>query len=203
MLTDIAKFYVYAHFDSAGTCFYIGKGKQNRAFSSYKRNSYWQRIAKNNYTISILFDNLLESDAFKLEIELIAKYAPRANFTAGGAGGCTVNEQTKPIMKKKVSEKRKQWWAVKSKEEKAHILKNSRANIKKFWASFTPEQLSAEQKRRSNFRKLKKVICLNNNIIYDSAKEACEQLSIRYSSKIFAACSGDRPHYRGYRFKYI
>jgi hypothetical protein len=195
------KFYVYGHFDNAGHCFYIGKGIDNRAFSAYKRNVYWQRVARKGYKTSILYDNLPEADAFALEVELIARYLPKTNLTKGGYGGCTVNEKTKPIMAEKVRQKKKAWWATKSKEERRNLLKN--CTYSKYWAKLTPEELSAEQKRRSSFRKLKKVLCTNNNIVYNSAREACQQLGIKYSSKVSAVCVGDRPHYRGFNFKYV
>lgn len=203
MTQNDAIFYVYAHFDSVGKCFYIGKGKQQRAYSTYRRNVYWNRVAKRGYTVSILFDALLESDALALEVDLIAKYSPRTNLTKGGVGGCTVTEATKPQMIKKVSEKRKLWWATKTAAERKYITRNSGIGPKKYWATFTPEELSIEQKRRNSFRKLKKVICLDNNIIYDSARQACEALGIKYSNKVSAACIGSRPHYRGYKFKYV
>ena len=38
-------YYVYAHFDKEGKCFYIGKGKNKRAFSHRGRNKYWTREA--------------------------------------------------------------------------------------------------------------------------------------------------------------
>jgi hypothetical protein len=73
-----------------GEIFYIGKGSGRRAWSKADRNKYWKNIAKDGYIVEILFKELLESDAFKKEKELIPFYKNigmcAANITNGGEG---------------------------------------------------------------------------------------------------------------------
>lgn len=47
----------------------------------------------------------------------------------------------------------------------------------------------------------KKVICLNNNIIYDSIKQACDELGL-HSGGIINVCKGKYKQTKGYKFKY-
>lgn len=85
-------FYVYIHKrKSDGAIFYVGKGKGDRAYNTYHRNKYWKRInEKHGHTVEICQDNMAETDAFLLEMWLIAKIKHRgvslANATLGGEG---------------------------------------------------------------------------------------------------------------------
>ena len=54
----------------------------------------------------------------------------------------------------------------------------------------------------SSLRRQRKVICLNNEVIYDSIKEAEQALGVNHS-KISAVASGKRNHTGGYRFAYV
>lgn len=67
-------FYVYIHRRVAdGEIFYVGKGKDNRAWTT-SRNRYWKRVArKHGVVVEICQDGLVEDDAFLLEAWLIAK----------------------------------------------------------------------------------------------------------------------------------
>lgn len=84
-------YYIYLHRRlDTNEVFYVGKGKNNRAYSKANRNKYWINIVdKVGYSIEILYKNLLESDAFKKEIEMIKMLSPVANLTKGGEGGNT------------------------------------------------------------------------------------------------------------------
>lgn len=81
-------FYCYAHTKPNGDIFYIGKGKDNRAYESYGRTSYWSDIAKNcDYSVVILADKLNEFDAYNYEKELIKhfkKFNKLVNIIHGG-----------------------------------------------------------------------------------------------------------------------
>jgi hypothetical protein len=85
-------FYVYQYLREDGSPYYIGKGKNNRAWLRNKK----ERIRKppNNDRIIIVKDNLTEHEAHILEIELIAQYGRKDlgtgilhNLTDGGEGG--------------------------------------------------------------------------------------------------------------------
>jgi hypothetical protein len=101
-------YYIYIHRKlDTNEIFYVGKGKNNRAYSKKNRNNYWENIAKNGYLIEILYTNLLESDAYLKEIELIKSLKPVANLTKGGEGGNTF-ELLPNIDKEKFIEESKQ-----------------------------------------------------------------------------------------------
>ena len=65
-------YYVYAHVDSFGKIFYVGKGTNRRAWSK-DRHRLWTRYVEphlnGNYTVEILHDNLTSEEATLLEDE--------------------------------------------------------------------------------------------------------------------------------------
>lgn len=62
-------YYVYVHRRlSNGHPFYVGKGKDKRAWDLQGRNSYWTRTKnKHGLLVEIVFDNLSEDEAFQCE----------------------------------------------------------------------------------------------------------------------------------------
>lgn len=96
------RFYVYVLFRPDGQPCYVGKGKGNR-WTNHERygssNLNLQRIIKNAGGIlpkAKIKENMLEKDAFELEISLIRSIGRKihggllVNFTDGGEGpsGC-------------------------------------------------------------------------------------------------------------------
>jgi len=85
-------FYIYRHIRlDKNTPFYVGKGKNNRAFKKYSRNNRWHNIVNSvGYKVEIIEDNLTEEGAFEKEIEFIKYYKDlgycEANFSEGGGG---------------------------------------------------------------------------------------------------------------------
>lgn len=85
-------FYVYRHIRSdTNIPFYVGKGKDNRAYSTKNRNKYWHHIINSTkYEVEIILENLTEMQAFSKEKEFIKLYKTLgycvANFTDGGEG---------------------------------------------------------------------------------------------------------------------
>jgi hypothetical protein len=67
MESNFFKYYIYAHFNSEGKLFYIGKGSGNRAYMRYGRNKCWYEQAKDGFSVEILFDNLSNTKALILE----------------------------------------------------------------------------------------------------------------------------------------
>lgn len=150
------QFYVYAHYTlDTNELFYIGKGQKDRCKT--KRNSYWFKVVnKHNYYIKFLYINLSQEEAYKLEIQSIAEYQPRCNFTRGGSGGDTFTllpeeQKLEIIQKKKQSMKGKNKGIPKSPEH--------REKLKCFW-------------------RYKKIKCLDTNIIYPSIEECRRSLNL-------------------------
>jgi hypothetical protein len=86
-------FYVYLHRKATtGEVFYVGKGRDKRAWTHKSRNVYWHRVAKKHgVLVEILRDGLQEWAALELEIDYIALYGrkstgfgPLINLTDGG-----------------------------------------------------------------------------------------------------------------------
>ena len=98
---DCNEFYVYAHRKATtGEIFYIGKGKDDRAYSKKRRNKHWLNVVnKHGYFVEILADSLSEKESLLLEVETIKKYGIEnlTNMTAGGVGGATYRKYTKEI----------------------------------------------------------------------------------------------------------
>jgi hypothetical protein len=68
--------YVYAHLDSAGRIFYVGKGERRRAWSTDRHPLWYRYVEKHlggNYQIRILRDNLSPAEAEKVEAAWIAQ----------------------------------------------------------------------------------------------------------------------------------
>jgi hypothetical protein len=68
--------YVYAHTDSAGKIFYVGKGERRRAWST-DRHPLWRRYVEKhlqgNYQVRILQDDLSAGQAEEVEVAWIAQ----------------------------------------------------------------------------------------------------------------------------------
>ena len=93
-------FYIYAwYFKSSNEIFHIGKGTGNR-YKDIKnsRNQYFKNIISkyiDDIEVKILYNNLTEEEAFKIERNLIKEYKKKGqcstNLHEGGCGGNTGN----------------------------------------------------------------------------------------------------------------
>ena len=89
-------YYVYVHRrNDTNEVFYVGKGKNRRAYSKTGRNQHWCNIVnKHSYSVEIMEKELSGDSAFDLEKELIKFYRDNghklANISDGGEGasGC-------------------------------------------------------------------------------------------------------------------
>ena len=96
------KWLVYFHYRlDTGECFYIGKGTEKRARAKDGRNPIWNRIVK-KAGYKIVIDKYFkdEADALALEVDLIARYRPKANISAGGELGFTGLKHTEETKEK-------------------------------------------------------------------------------------------------------
>jgi hypothetical protein len=91
-------YYVYQYVRDDQTPYYIGKGKDDRAWKSHRRSNGAEIKPKDINRIQILTENLTEKEAWDLEIELIAKYGLKSeggilvNMKEGGQGGTPSQE---------------------------------------------------------------------------------------------------------------
>lgn len=83
-------YYVYAYMRENGTPYYVGKGKEGRAWS---KNHGRISVPKDKNRIIMLRENLSEFEAFELEKKLICEYGRKdlgtgllMNLTDGGEG---------------------------------------------------------------------------------------------------------------------
>jgi len=100
-------YYVYIHKRcDSGMPFYVGKGKNDRAYSKKNRNKHWHHIVEScGYNVEVLINGVDEEFAFFCEQEVIDKYRrlgyTLANYTNGGEGpaGYKHTEESKQKMR--------------------------------------------------------------------------------------------------------
>jgi hypothetical protein len=91
------KYYVYAHYKigEENIPFYIGKGKNGRAYSKYQRSKHWNNVVEKygGFHVKILCENMSEMNALLVEKQLIGMFGrsdlgngPLVNHTDGGEG---------------------------------------------------------------------------------------------------------------------
>jgi hypothetical protein len=98
-------FYIYEHWrPDTGTCFYVGKGKDKRAWNMKSmRNRHHMAITSKLTAMGFCVDvrivckDMSEEDAFNLEIERIALYGidNLSNMTSGGDGLKNPSKETR------------------------------------------------------------------------------------------------------------
>lgn len=145
------EYYVYRHIRlDSNTPFYIGKGKDRRAYTKSNRSHYWKNIvSKHGYRVEILKKDLEESQAFKLERKLIKVYKMygycEVNFTEGGDGisGFKFSKKSRSKMSKAQSGKNNPMF------RKTHSIE-VRNKISKY--SKNRKRTLAERKKLSNSR---------------------------------------------------
>lgn len=154
-------YYVYQYVRKDQTPYYIGKGKEDRAWVSHRRSNGAEIKPKDKSRIQILTENLTEKEAFDLETELITKYGLKSeggmlvNMTYGGEGrspGKALREQwskaKKGIPKPPRTEKHKKNLsesckgipkptvskALKGRSQPLEVRQKRSESIKKWWA---------------------------------------------------------------------
>lgn len=103
-------FYVYEHWrPDTGACFYVGKGKDKRAWDMKgMRNRHHMAITSKLTALGFCVDvriicrDMLEENAFNLEIERIAFYGVEnlSNMTGGGDGLKNPSKETREKISK-------------------------------------------------------------------------------------------------------
>lgn len=177
----------------------------------------------------ILYTNLTQDDAEKLEIELIAKYEtqnPDKGYNLSSGGGVNSGFHRSEEFKQKVSETRKLRYSGKNhnrygthlseetkkkirdaqigKPRKSDSCKKMSESAKKRWSSdnvLEREHLKVLNSGK-NSPKAKAVRCIETGKIYSTITEASKNAHID-NSCIVRCCKGNRNTAGGYHWKYV
>jgi hypothetical protein len=197
-------FYVYAYLREDGTPYYIGKGKDIRAWNHAKRERVHQ--PSENFRVVILESNLTELGAFALERRMIRWYGRKdnntgilINLTDGGDGvsGRIASIDWRRTVSLKLRGKKK------SPRTQEHIENLRQANI---GGRQTPE---SNQKRRDSVLGSKSYNydhTLHNFFHISEASEYCTQYQLRQKHKLnmgnlSAMINGKRKTCQGWKLK--
>lgn len=191
---------VYSHtrLDN-NTIFYIGIGNEyKRAYCKYKRNNYWNNIvSKSDYKVDILFENLTWEDACKKEVELISLYGRKdmnkgslVNMTDGGEGVKGHSQESiKKIVKAhkgRIQSEEEKLKRVNSRKGYIHTeeTKNKMSKSKK-GCVFTKEHIKNLSLSHLGQISSNGIITLDlsTGIYFDSFKNACERLNLKYKNE--------------------
>ena len=174
-------FYVYEHWRlDRDECFYVGKGKKNRAYSRGGRSSHWANIVAklerigSGYEVRLVATGLTESEAFSLEKERIAFWrdiVDLCNKTDGGDGvsGLVMSEDARQKMSAKAKGRpgnvtmlgRKHSPETRAKMSAAHKGKQkSPEHVAKVAASHKGKKRSDEHKKKLSIAHTGKIVSL-------------------------------------------
>lgn len=171
-----------------------GKKYNNNKYMTNAINKYgWENIEH-----IILYDNLTKQEAESKEKELIKKY--KSNIREYGYnildGGNVSNGMTEDGKKRMINKNKGKHRSLDTEFKKGH----------KPWT--TGKKMTKEFKKKLSESHLgqiawnrRKILCLENNIIYSSMKEASEKLNINPTG-ISRVCRGIMKQTGGFHFKY-
>lgn len=197
------KYIIYKHTNKINNKIYIGQTCQKPEYrwnhgEGYKNSprfySAIQCYGWDNFQHEILFQNLSAEKANQLEMELIKKYKSSEekfgyNSDSGGKNKIpnletkikqSISAQNKPI----VTEKTKQKLSLigkgltRSEETKQKIKESS--------------YLREQNKKEQGIKRERKVICLNNRIIFSSCKAAANWCGLQGTSGIALVCQNKK-----------
>jgi hypothetical protein len=186
-------YYVYIHYRNDNLePFYVGKGKDKRAYVKCGRSIHWNRVVdKYGYHVVIQYNNLSEDDAFYMEMLLIESFGFKnlVNATYGGEGssGAIFSDETK----RKIGEKskgRKVMLGKKHSDETKEKMRKSRLGKAGLPGSLNPMA--------------RKVIDLETSIIYDTIKEVSILFSIKYGTLKDSLSKNKNKRFKYYNVNY-
>ena len=193
------KYIIYMHKLKKDNRLYIGitcqepkKRWQNGL--GYKHSSYFRNAIKkygwNNFEHIILYNNLTREEAQSKEIELIKKYKSNIkgygfNINEGGFAPTITEEQ-----KRKISNTEK--GKIVSEETIEKIKKSKRERMNTIGLT--------EKQKEWYKRKIKPIICIETNVIYQGQKELKENGF--NAGNIQLVCNNKRKTADGYHWKY-
>lgn len=179
---------VYLIRDKVKKIIYVGLTGQelSRRFNQHCSKRQWKHT---DYAIELVQEYLTLLQAVELEEMLIVQYQTRLyglNVSPKSINGYS-NEHSE-AMKEKWSKERR---GVPVSPE--HAAKNRVARLGK--------TNSEHHKAMVSQKKSKPVMCLNDGLLFPSARKAAAHYKTSYS-KISNVCTGKRAHTRGLRFKF-
>ena len=200
------KFYTYAYLREDRTPYYIGKGKESRA---YKRSKKDIKPPKDKTKIIYLKQNLTEEEAFKHETYMIAVFGRKDlgtgilhNRTDGGEGtsGFKHSKESKEkisVAAKNISEETRAKMSAASKNKyEDHKAKLIAANKGRVCSDETKAKISAASKGRtfSEEHKRKMSEAHKGKTLSEETKrkisEAAKNMSEEHKAKLIAANKG-------------
>ena len=181
----------------------------------------WQAIQKfgwDNFEHKILQFNLTQQEAEKLEKEYILKYDSINKGFNTSPGGRLLPQQSIQKMSNSLKEyykKNKHPWTNRHHTEQTK-QKIRQSQLGTHLSEKTKEKLSQAHKgkkqsedwikKRTSSQK-KKVLCIESNKIYESAKDCCiaefGEFIKGTTNDIRAVCRGERPTCKGKHFQYV
>ena len=166
-------YYVYFHRrQTDGTIFYVGKGSKKRAYEIKKRSDHWKNVVKKNgLLVEIYQENLSEEDAFILEKKMIKQigFDFLVNLTFGGegsAGRIITDELLLKIRNYTQSEENRQRVSKQWKGVKRGIDFCKKTSERQIGKKFNDNHI--ENLRKAKINSMKKVKCIEKNIIFES-----------------------------------
>lgn len=163
------QYYVYAYLRTDGTPYYIGKGKNQRAFEEHRVNNKGIHTPKDTSRIIFLEQNLTNIGALAIERRLIRWYGRKdigtgilQNRTAGGEGGEDISLEARQ--------------------------KISKANTGKKMSEETKKKISDAKRGKPTSSKTKeKISNAKKGVGQTHSKETCEKISMSKKGKSLSA----------------
>lgn len=193
-------FYVYEHIRKDSFLpFYVGKGKDNRAYRIINRNKYWRNIVNkcNGFDVRFIVKDVDEELAFLVEKERIHQLKllniKLCNLTNGGDGvsgykftdeqrqKMSLSRTGKKLPEDQVERITKLFRTIERTEEWCKNISNSLKNVPK----------TKETIKKISESKTKYVFCIDENKLFRSAEIASKYYGI-HKSAITRACNGSR-----------
>ena len=198
----------------------------------YRNNIYfWRAIKKygwDNFRHEVFFEGLTKEEAEQKEIELIDLHKSNIReygYIINHGGNCVgaLSEETKNKISEKAKERYKKNGSPRlgkyhSEKTKLAISKITKERLSvpennpfygKHHSEETKDKLSKKAKERykdptknPNYGNTKKVICLDDGIVYPSVKSVSEKFGLS-TDALYRTCSGVNNKCGGYRFRYV
>lgn len=217
-------YYTYYHFFPVTGQFYIGKGKGNRVFRTYGRNSDWlDAYSKNNGNIlSCLLDqDLSEKDALDLERKIIEEFKLQGckllNKTTGGQSG-THSKEVRVKLKNILTEifGKSVYCYQNGKTYKSETLAAEDLGLCQTAISLVCTKKSIQtlgyefdfienvknfdiKPEPFNRTKGKAIKCNENQVVYKSVYDLCKKLGL-HNSHVYRQLKGELKTVKGYTF---